>query len=992
MITARQTRLLRTPNLQTFQHAIRQVTRHADPWRARQTAVIVPTRAAGGELRRTLEDLLIRDEPPGAVLVLPELLTRDEWYRRQHARLTGAPPLMSVLERQVSAMAASKEALGEAAPPFRLRPGLIPAILDFYDALMRRQRSIDAFERLLVEDLEPSADVDRGARRLLRQTRFLAAMFRAYRRRVERVGRLDEHELRRFLLRPEHESTYRQVVVTVPDQAADAAGLWPADYDLLTRVHGLEQIDVVATEAVLAAGLGERLTALLPEIEEVRVEDTASRSPALVAPDTTPQRPYFAWRDREEELLAIVRALKAPAAASQHPVVDETVAVVFQRPLPYLYLARQLLRSSGVPFETHDALPLAAEPYAAAVEAVSDVVGGNYCRASLIPLLRSPHFSFSHGGRPVESEAVEALDRQLRAVRYTEGHEALARLTAAWNETRGGETKPAGSGIRRAAPAVAVAAGVAAELRPLEERAPASSLLGALLSFLRRHAAPLDPAAVYAERAARARAAIWLAIDELRQAYEVLDDADPPTDFAEAVAMVRRWIESQTFAPRIGTGGVQLMDAQAATYGRFRQLFLVGLTEGEWPDRPDRNIFYPASLLVSLGWPRERDRLRAARARFADLVRLPSEKVSLSTFTLEDDAPVTPSSLLEDLADADLAVTRVPEDVNARVNLDEALSREPLRADVLTGPAVDWLAARRSRAIGPEGDPRFQGAVGPRPATAYAVRALEQYLECPFKYFARTVLKLEEEDEDSQSWSALERGLFLHRVFETFFRRWQADGQKAITLASLEHALDSLREVVDDALADLPAAARAVTRVWLLGSPAAPGLAERLFLLEVDRPGEVLERLIEFRIEGTFDFADGDRHRQVAIRGVADRVDLLADGTFRVLDYKSNRAPNRNRALQLPVYARCVEHQLAERDDREWQVGAAAYVAFGDPRLYVPLARHDLSEALARGDARLLDVLERVEAGAFPPRPAELYRCNFCPYPTVCRKDYVGEE
>ena len=145
MTTVRQTRLLRTPNLQTFQHVIRQVTRH-DPWRARQTAVIVPTRAAAAELRRTLEDLLVRNEPPGAVLVLPELVTRDDWYRRQHARLAEAPPLLSALERQVLAMAASKEALDEAAPPFRLRPGLVPAILDFYDALMRHQRSIDAFE------------------------------------------------------------------------------------------------------------------------------------------------------------------------------------------------------------------------------------------------------------------------------------------------------------------------------------------------------------------------------------------------------------------------------------------------------------------------------------------------------------------------------------------------------------------------------------------------------------------------------------------------------------------------------------------------------------------------------------------------------------------------------------------------------------------------------------------------------------------------------
>ena len=52
-------------------------------------------------------------------------------------------------------------------------------------------------------------------------------------------------------------------------------------------------------------------------------------------------------------------------------------------------------------------------------------------------------------------------------------------------------------------------------------------------------------------------------------------------------------------------------------------MVLVGLIEGEWPDRPKRNIFYPASLLASLGWPTEKDRRAAAEARFLELLRSP---------------------------------------------------------------------------------------------------------------------------------------------------------------------------------------------------------------------------------------------------------------------------------------------------------------------------------------------------------------------------------
>ena len=41
-------------------------------------------------------------------------------------------------------------------------------------------------------------------------------------------------------------------------------GLWTADFDLLSRLPGLDRVDVVATEALLATGFHERLHDLLP--------------------------------------------------------------------------------------------------------------------------------------------------------------------------------------------------------------------------------------------------------------------------------------------------------------------------------------------------------------------------------------------------------------------------------------------------------------------------------------------------------------------------------------------------------------------------------------------------------------------------------------------------------------------------------------------------------------------------------------------------------
>src|SRR5439155_11199215 len=99
----------------------------------------------------------------------------------------------------------------------------------------------------------------------------------------------------------------------------------------------------------------------------------------------------------------------------------------------------------------------------------------------------------------------------------------------------------------------------------------------------------------------------------------------------------------------------------------------------------------------------------------------------------------------------------------------------------------------------------------------------------------------------------------------------------------------------------------------------------------------VIERLLEHELRGTFAIATTTGARKAELRGKADRIDLLADGTFRLIDYKLGWPPDRNRALQLPVYSVCAEQHLAGRHGRHWRVGEAMYLAFKGPKRVVPL-------------------------------------------------------
>ena len=942
-----------------------------------------------------------------------------------------------------------------AAPPFRLRPGLVRLMLGFHDELARYGRSVDTFERLAVEDLEPSAAVDRGARRLLDQTRFLVAAFRAFSARVMATGALDEHRLRALLLAAAPALPLREAILTVADRAAQPGGLYPADFDLAARLPELARVTVIATDAVLDAGFRERLDDLLPGLDVERAPPPARRPPVLVAPSApdagaaAPRtgaaapgpggaaapgagavRGHFVWRDREEELAWVagrVAGREGPARA----------AVVVQRPLPYLYLAASVCADRSLPFAAHDGLPLATEPFAAAVDLVLACVREGFAREPLVALLGAPQLAFGAAGA-ASGASVEALDRELEARRFTGGVDPLRELDREWAAV------PPRDGTRAAAarPAAAWAVAAADELAPLAEPAPPARGLDVLLAFLERHAAlpeperepktELDPKPEperepQPEPERGARELIRDGLAALRDAARALPEPEPDTDAAGLADLVRGWLEGQPgpVPPAPRGAGLHLVDAQGAPYGRFDDVYLAGLVDGEWPPPPPRNVFYPAAMLAGFGWPRERVRLRAARAAFRDLLGLASSRVALSAFALEDDAVVTPSVWLDDVPDGRL--TRTAEDTGTAAAGDctaaPAHSRvapaagggtaapvhPPVASAASAASAAEWRAWRERRAArrgegrpdgaalhgaAPDGAaphaatpggaapaaatpaaaaPGGEGPPGVEPVPAgrgpYAVSALDRYLECPFKYFARHALGLEPDAEDEGAFTPRRRGVFVHRVLEAFFTAWQAAGEGSVTLGSLDRALDRFRDVAGAEIERLPAADRAVARTWLLGSAAAPGLAERLFMAEVEHPADLVERRLEVRLDGTYALAGPAGPRRVALRGTADRIDLHADRTFRVLDYKADRPPRALRSLQLPVYAACAERRIGDGRGR-WRAAGAAYVAFGDPRLEVPASGDDIEAAMRAGERRAIETVDAIERGARRERPA----------------------
>ena len=268
------------------------------------------------------------------------------------------------------------------------------------------------------------------------------------------------------------------------------------------------------------------------------------------------------------------------------------------------------------------------------------------------------------------------------------------------------------------------------------------------------------------------------------------------------------------------------------------------------------------------------------------------------------------------------------------------------------------------RRINAAGAQKRAATVG-RPVAAYSVGALERYQDCPFRFFAADVLRLEEPPEDEPTLSARVRGKFLHELFQRFFEAWDARGTARLRSIVWTRRARCSKTLLHRCFRGCPR-----PRQHSSGRDSSDRLHPwaswtSILELEASRPASVAERWLEYRLEGEFSLGAAGG-RRVALKGVADRVDLLAGNRLRVIDYKSGHPPNPKRALQAAVYALCAVERLEERGRGSWTVDEAAYVAFSGKRTLVPVVRpgaSDTNAVLTGVRTRLLDLVAGIERG-----------------------------
>ena len=905
-----------------------------DPLALSRTVVLVPTAAAAHLYRAQLErDLSTERE----VVFLPVITTPGSLFQdlaeRSQGRVRLADPLLreALLEEGFQNAAASK-----CPPPFQVRAGLAPRVLAFYDELLQNRAELKDFTKRALEELEAPDDL--GAARMAAQTRFLEVSLEAYREALERLELHDPPSVRRAL--STEPFPYERALVL------GSQTLTPADLDFLTQARGLESLSVVVVDKVSA--LPASLAEAAPDLHVD--EEPRATPPRLVNPTV------HVARDREESLVDAVRFMKQLEDNKDLPPLDR-VAIVVPSPLPYLYLAKKVLGEAGIPFELQDSFPLATEPYMAAVDLAIELVATDAHRNEALALLRSPFFVFEGVG-PSEVDALDAL-----TLRYREPG-GLERWRKLWRLKSRPPTQPSLPGMETGDAAGRVLAPLAAILeagKALSELQTESSIgvkIRCLRDFLATFTRTLPD-----ERHQRARAAVNAILERLEEA--ALFVGDPSVDFHTFRAKFRRAVEAHTFALRTGSGGVTVVDARSAGFGAFDLVILLGINEGEWPARGERNIFFPQWLLRDFGWPSDRKLLTRERSRFQELLDLSQEHLVLIRHQLEDEIPTVASPFLEEV--------------------ETWLEESPHEPELIDDEPVPEVVVTKSEALrrgliepsSPLPSERHPGIVGSPLAVPDPVSptALELYLHCPFKYFSRYLLGLKEEEDVEAMLTPLERGRILHDILHEGFKEWDAGRSEPLSIEpeTYEDALTLFRSI---AVKKIPPEHRSVELRRLFGGPGEAGAIEWLLRREMAR-GPLKQRLLEHPFQTPLRITEGpggEKPWYVQIKGRVDRADVDADGRLHVYDYKSGRAPEASVTLQVPLYSMCLSQDLGT------PIEESSYLSFRDRRSTV---RADYQKA----SAILVETFDAIGKGRFPPKPHRDTLCYFCGFVGVCRKE-----
>ncbi|MEZ5964452.1 MAG: PD-(D/E)XK nuclease family protein [Planctomycetota bacterium] len=451
-----------------------------------------------------------------------------------------------------------------------------------------------------------------------------------------------------------------------------------------------------------------------------------------------------------------------------------------------------------------------------------------------------------------------------------------------------------------------------------------------------------------------------------------------------------------------------------------RHLTLLGAADDQVPLPTPPPTFLSDHDRVALGLsPRATVRADETR-RLVQLAALPTSALHVSRSQTDTQGrPVGPSPLLEStlapvLAGCDETVERAHPQARALARVQSGLA--PLDAAVVHVALIGSSAAAASKLLGARGaaatkrvatlerfagDLAFDGDIGSdddrERAGAVSVSSLEQLAKCAHQYLFQRVLRVQPlpPEPDALALAPSAVGANVHDLLAQLHARLgrAAQTDEVVDEAALAHELlprlDAMLADASPLAHTLPGLHRILVRQWT--DAVARTFADDVRALRTHGLTPLHQ---EHPLEGELDLGDG---RSLSVRGRADRVDRLADGSLRIIDYKTGARPRqvlstteilKGRHLQMPAYAAMATQTLGGHV-HDLGVRAVHPGLAGDDEFWLRwrYAQDFLGGKFTDALRETLQVLADVRAsGTFVPGMDAARVCRFCEFRAACRR------
>jgi ATP-dependent helicase/nuclease subunit B len=308
--------------------------------------------------------------------------------------------------------------------------------------------------------------------------------------------------------------------------------------------------------------------------------------------------------------------------------------------------------------------------------------------------------------------------------------------------------------------------------------------------------------------------------------------------------------------PRSGRSDIAIWGRLEARLQTADLMILAALNEGSWPEVADPGPWLSRGMRLGVGLePPERQHGLAAH----DFeMALGNKQVLLAYARRVGTSPAIQSRLLQRFlgfigpGQSEKLVARGEKWLDLARRLDKCDNIEPAPR-----PAPAPIASLRPKSL--------------------SITEVETLFRSPYDIYAKYCLGLSQIDPLGEELGARERGTFIHAIFEKFVTGGH-DPQRA----NAAQILEELAEQAFSVLNDMPER----RDIWKRRFATA---AEGFLAFERTRAESVTARYAEISLRWKF-LVEG---QQFSLRGRADRIDLLRDGSFEIIDFKTGGIPTK---------------------------------------------------------------------------------------------------